>query len=146
MADKKTLAELLGKSNILEKSDLAVLSRSKITLFDLDGSEKKAIVFSDNNYGYIGDNFLYISPQGFFSLDEFNPLLFTNTSDFPIFLDGEYLAISKNGDESDAKLISLADSEKDYILPHELFTVESENSDIFQIESIKYGFVLSLQK
>ena len=120
--------------------------------FSFFGAKEGSNVLHDNNYGYMGENFLLLSPAGTFERDPFNTALLKNSSDFPFFLDGEYLAIAESGDESEAMMVSLSEVEKNYILPGELFTLDIPRSDFSQlkniekIESITYGFTLSLSK
>lgn len=112
--------------------------------FSFFGAKKGSSKLNDNNYGYIGKDFLFLSPLGTFSLDTFNTALFTNTSSFPLFLDGDYVVTSHQGEDFSAHLISLEEVEKNHILPNEIFTVETDAKNFTKIESIKYGFTLSL--
>lgn len=149
-------SEFLGSSAL--KMDIEVKKIANLT--NKGGGNKDGAVFfsffgvtndrlDSGNYVYVTADKVLINPQGEFSHDAFNTALFTNNAEFPLFLDGEFLAISYKQEEVAARLISLSESEKNYILPGELFTLEQEDtgfdlSDIYSLESIKYGFTLTL--
>lgn len=114
--------------------------------FSFLGIQKNSTRLMNNNYAYVGKDFAYISPKGSFTKNSEHNTLFTNTSLFPLPIDGDYVLVNNNTDTAvSLSRFSEEDVELKYIRPGEKFILSFDGnlSNTAYLESIKYGFILS---